>query len=300
MLLSDKAKQLVIEKYGDQHEHRLQHVFGVAEMASFLAKKYGVDEEKALIAAYMHDYAKYDDPSEAIGILTDKEIEECEKYPFLYHAYLSAEAYLANIGNDMEIYNAIKYHVFGRPHMSLLEAIIMIADYTEKNREYPTCIECRKILLDGDMDLAIYKSLEYTIAHCKENNESAHPMQLLVLKEYEMKSKKLKLEDVIVDSLGKVKAKNIVIYDSEGRNPFYDKIIISSVDSMRQCSAAIKYIEEDLSINNYKVRSIDGKDSAWVLIDCYDVIVSIFEREEREHFDIDKLYMDYPKRIIEE
>ena len=44
----------------------------------------------------------------------------------------------------MEIYNAIKYHVFGRPKMSLLEAIIMIADYTEENREYDTCIECRK------------------------------------------------------------------------------------------------------------------------------------------------------------
>lgn len=300
MLLSDKAKQLVIEKYGSQHEKRLQHVFGVAEMASFLAKKYGLDEEKALIAAYMHDYCKYDDPSEAIGVLTDKEIDECEKYPFLYHAYLSAEAYLANLGNDMEIYNAIKYHVFGRPHMSLFESIIMIADYTEKNREYDTCKECRKILLDGDLDLAIYKSLEYTIAHCKENNESAHPMQILVLNEYKMKSMKLKIEDVITESLKKVKAKNIVIYNSEGRNPFYDKIIISSVDSQRQCNAAIKYIGEDLSINNYKVRSIDGKDSSWVLIDCFDAIVSIFEKEERTHFDIDKLYMDYPKQIVEE
>ena len=76
-------------------------------MASFLAKKYGVDEEKALIAAYMHDYAKYDDPSEAIGILTDKEIEECEKYPFLYHAYLSAIFFKKLVADDDEIYNAI-------------------------------------------------------------------------------------------------------------------------------------------------------------------------------------------------
>ena len=300
MQLSNKAKELVIEKYGKNHEKRLNHVFGVAEMASFLAKKYNVDEEKALSAAYMHDYAKYDDPSEAIGVLSDKEIEECEKYPFLYHAYLSAEAYLKYLGNDMEIYNAIKYHVFGRPHMSLLEAIIMIADYTEKNREYDTCIECRKILLDGNFELAIYKSLEYTIAHCKENNELPHPQQLLVLEEYKKKSMKLSLEDAIIDSLGKVKAKDIIIYNSRERNPFFDKIIIASVDSLRQCSAAIKYLEDDLALYNYKIRKIEGKDSPWVLIDCYDVMVSIFQREEREHFDIDKLYMDYPKKLIEE
>ena len=300
MQLSNKAKELVIEKYGKNHEKRLNHVFGVAEMASFLAKKYNVDEEKALIAAYMHDYAKYDDPSEAIGVLDDKEIEECEKYPFLYHAYLSAEAYLKYIGNDMEIYNAIKYHVFGRPHMSLLEAIIMIADYTEKNREYDTCIECRKILLDGNFELAIYKSLEYTIENCKKNGELPHPKQLMVLEEYKKKSMKLSLDDAIVDSLGRIKAKDIIIYDSRERNPFYDKIIIASVDSLRQCSAVTKYLEDDLALHNYKIRKIEGKDSPWVLVDCYDVMVSIFQKEEREHFDIDKLYMDYPSRIIAE
>ena len=299
MQLSDKAKQLVIEKYGDSHEHRLKHVFGVAKMAEYLAEKYGVDKEKALTAAYMHDYAKYDDPAEAIGVLTDKEIEECEKYPFLYHAYLSAEAYLSLLGNDMEIYNAIKYHVFGRPKMSLLEAIIMIADYTEENREYDTCIECRKILLDGDFNLAIYKSLEYTVAHCKEEGKIAHPEQLLVLDEYKKKSKKMSLEGVIVDSIGRVKASNITIYDTKEKSPFYDEMIIASVDSVRQCSAAIRYLVDDLALHNYKIRAVEGKDTPWVLIDCYDIVLSIFQRDERSHYDIDKVYMDYPKRIIE-
>jgi HD superfamily phosphohydrolase YqeK len=47
MQLSDKAKELVINKYGKDHEKRLKHVFGVAKMAEYLADKYGVDKEKA-------------------------------------------------------------------------------------------------------------------------------------------------------------------------------------------------------------------------------------------------------------
>ncbi len=300
MQLSDKAKELVTIKYGEAHQKRLRHVLGVAKMAAYLAEKYGVDKEKALTAAYMHDYCKYDDPSEAIGKLDDKDIDECEKYPFLYHAYLSAEAYLDLVGNDMEIYNAIRYHVFGRPHMSLLEAIIMIADYTEENREYETCIECRNILLNGDFDKAIYKSLEYTIANCKEKGEEPHPKQLLVLEEYKKKAMKLSLEDLIIDNLGRVKAKDIVVYDTKEKNPFYDKMIVASVDSIRQCSAVVRYLEDDLSLNNYRIRSVEGKESPWVLVDCYDVVLSIFQKDERIHYDIDKVYMDFPKRVVEE
>lgn len=186
MLSSSEARNIVIEKYNNNHMDRLTHIFGVAEMAEYLAKKYGVDPEKALIAGYLHDYAKYDDPNEAIGMLSDEDLNECMKYPFLYHAYMSAYFYKKIAGDDYdeEIFLAIRNHVFGRVGMTPLEEIVMIADYTEKNRKYPTCIECRKILLDGNKDLAIFKALGYTIEHCKKKGEVAHPEQVLVYKEY--------------------------------------------------------------------------------------------------------------------
>ena len=188
MQLSDKAKALVEEKYKDGHKKRLEHIFGVAEMAEFLAKRYNVDVEKAKVAAYMHDYSKYDDPKDALGILKEEEIKECQEYPFLYHAYLSAEAYKRLMDFDIDIYNAIKYHVFGRPNMSILEAIIMIADYTEKNRVYPSCIEVRKILVDdNNLNLAIYESLVRTIDFELKEGHKAHPMQIKVKEEYKRK-----------------------------------------------------------------------------------------------------------------
>ena len=188
MLLSDKARNLVIEKYKNGNNHRLNHILGVAEMASILAKKYNCDVEKALIASYMHDYSKYDDPKDALGILTEEEIKECEEYPFLYHAYLSAQAYKRLMDFDIDIYNAIKYHVFGRPNMSMLEAIIMIADYTEMNRVYPSCIEVRKILVDdNNLNLAIYESLKRTIEFEESLGHKAHPLQIKVKEEYKRK-----------------------------------------------------------------------------------------------------------------
>jgi ribosome-associated protein len=76
-------------------------------------------------------------------------------------------------------------------------------------------------------------------------------------------------------------------------------MIIASVDSVRQCCAAIRYLVDDWALHNYKIRAVEGKDTPWVLIDCYDIVLSIFQRDERSHYDIDKVYMDYPKKIIE-
>lgn len=188
MQSSDLALKLVKEKYQGGNQKRLNHILGVAKMASYLAKLYGVDINKALTAAYMHDYCKYDDFSDADKVLTKEEYAECKEYPFLFHAYLSAYKYKELIGSDLDIFNAIYNHVFGRCGMSLLEAIIMVSDFTEENREYDSCIECRKLLLETkDLNLGVYKSLELTIAHLKKENLSIHPRQLEVFNEYKRK-----------------------------------------------------------------------------------------------------------------
>ena len=106
------------------------------------------------------------------------------------------------------------------------------------------------------------------------------------------------LEEVIIECLGKVKAHDIVIYDTKDKSPFYDKMIIASVSSDRQASGILNYLEEMLIENNYKIRNVEGKESSWVLIDMYDIILSIFTDSEREFFDIDKIYMEYPKNIV--
>jgi len=184
MELLEKTRNLLLEHYKNGNSDRLNHIFGVEEMAAYLAKIYNVDEQKARIAALMHDYCKYDDYKKIEEMLTEDEIVECRYYPFLYHAYGSAYTYKKLIGDDNDIFNAIYNHVFGRCGMSKLEEIIMISDYTEKNRKYEDCIKAREILLKGNLYEAIVYSLEHTMLHVVKNGENPHPRQLAVYNEY--------------------------------------------------------------------------------------------------------------------
>jgi ribosome-associated protein len=108
----------------------------------------------------------------------------------------------------------------------------------------------------------------------------------------------MSLEEIIVDCLEKVCAKDILVYDTKERSPFYDEMILASVDSNRLASSVIAYFEDECAKNGFDVRSIEGRESAWVLIDCHSVIVSIFTKEEREHFAIEKIYMDVPVKKV--
>lgn len=186
MLFLGKIKKMVkkqFEKSG--HFDRYAHTLGVVKMAKALAKEYHVCPRKAMLAAYLHDYCKYTKEEEISKLLNDKDQEECQNYPVLYHSYGSAEFYKKEIGKEEEIYQAIRNHVFGRVGMSRLEEIILISDYTEENRTYPSCIHCREILLSGNLNQAIYESTASTIDFLKKKNLTPHPLQLEVLKYYE-------------------------------------------------------------------------------------------------------------------
>ena len=109
----------------------------------------------------------------------------------------------------------------------------------------------------------------------------------------------MNLEEILIDCVKKVRGEDIYIYDMMNRSPFYDKMIIASVDSLRQANAVVSYIEDSFKDTDYKIRNVEGGNTDWVLIDCYDIILSVFTKEERNHFSIDKIYMDYPHKVIE-
>ena len=108
----------------------------------------------------------------------------------------------------------------------------------------------------------------------------------------------MNLEEVIVNALGKVKASNIIAFDTKEKSPFYDEMIIASVSSLRQATAVTTYLKEDVEEAGFKVRSIEGRETGWVIVDCYDILVSIFTEEEREHFNIEKIYLDVPSKTL--
>ena len=154
-------------------EKRFHHTLGVVDSASRLAKINGVDEYKAMLAAYLHDVTK------DLDINKQKEIissyfgkDKCDKYPAeLYHA-LTAYVYVKEELKivDEDILNAIMYHPMGRKNMTILEQIIFVADYVEDTRKYEACIKARNVAYNSLIDAVILK-LEHLTLHM-DNNEA--------------------------------------------------------------------------------------------------------------------------------
>ncbi len=300
MLSVVEIEQLVRKKYEQNGRlDRLNHIWGVVKMALFLAERYQVDPIKTQIAAYLHDYYKYESVEEMEQVIRKEDLEECRRYPFLAHAYASAESYKSLGGKDEEIYQAIRNHVFGRPGMSRLEEIILIADFTEEGRIYPACIQTRKTLLDGYLNEAIWESTAFTIDFVSKKGLAVHPIQVAVLNYYEpLREKKKTLKEVVTEVLGKIKAQHVICYDMRGYSPFYDEMILCTVQALPQSTAAVRYMKEECDKNGFAVRSIEGVDTPWVIIDCYSLVCCLFTEEERQRFALDKLYLDLPHQLL--
>ncbi len=149
---------------------RYEHTLRVVQCSEKLAKSYGADLEKARLAAFLHDSAKFPskekifDMSKALGLLDD-EIYFYNKE--ILHASLAAKIARDKYAiRDEDILNAISYHTTGRANMSLLEKIIFMADYIEPSRDFEGIEKIRDLTfkdLDKSLLLALNSNLKFLL-----------------------------------------------------------------------------------------------------------------------------------------
>jgi len=96
------------------------------------------------------------------------------------------------------------------------------------------------------------------------------------------------------------KAENIDILKVEGLTVIADYFVICSANSDKQVRAVARSVDEKLSEKEIEPRRIAGMDDArWVLMDYADVIVHIFQKSEREYYDLERLWADAEKILRE-
>ncbi|KXG74625.1 hypothetical protein AN618_22210 [Fervidicola ferrireducens] len=159
-------------------QKRFAHTLGVMETAVALAKRFGVDEEKAELAAMVHDCAKDIPEVEQLnlvrefGILLD-EISMVETA--LVHAPLGAALAKIKYGiEDPGILRAVKVHTTGDPKMTPLDKVIFLADYIEPGRNFPGVDRLRKVAFE-DLDEAVIMACDSTIKYVIEGGRLLHP-----------------------------------------------------------------------------------------------------------------------------
>ena len=92
------------------------------------------------------------------------------------------------------------------------------------------------------------------------------------------------------------KARDINIIDIAEKSGFADYFVIASAGSARQISALCDEVEDGLAKENIFLDHKEGKEeTGWVLLDYGDVIVNVFSAEQRDHYQIEKVWIDCPQ-----
>lgn len=180
-----KIEEAVKEKFAGNK--RLKHIYGVRDMALKLGKMLNLDLEKLEIAALLHDYSKYDPIEKQIDDINDSEIvNRFKDSKAIYHAYAAANLVQKEFGiKDEIIINAIRYHVYGRLHMNYYEKVLVLADYTEENRTYDSCVRVRNLIDKYPFDYVIYQCEKEMINALDKVGIKPKEEQYLILKELE-------------------------------------------------------------------------------------------------------------------
>ncbi|MCM3785765.1 ribosome silencing factor [Neobacillus mesonae] len=101
------------------------------------------------------------------------------------------------------------------------------------------------------------------------------------------------LLQMTIDAADDKKAMNIVALDLRGISLVADYFVICHGNSDTQVQAIATEVRKRAQEKNVKINGIEGMDSArWVLMDLGDVVVHVFHRDEREYYNIERLWSD--------
>lgn len=99
--------------------------------------------------------------------------------------------------------------------------------------------------------------------------------------------------EIVNSALEDKKGEDITNIDIRDISIVTDYLVIASGNNSNQVQAMADNVMEQMEKNGYNKRGMEGYDTAnWVLIDFEDVIVHIFDKENRMFYDLERLYAD--------
>lgn len=141
---------------------RREHSYRVALLAGRRARSFHLSEEKALLAAALHDCAKNLPPNDPLleGFVPPEGVPEPVMHQFS-GAFLAERVFGIS---DEEILDAIRYHSSGKEDMSPLGMLVYLADLLEEGRTFEGAEELRR-LFSEDLETCMLAALEHQIAY---------------------------------------------------------------------------------------------------------------------------------------
>ena len=103
------------------------------------------------------------------------------------------------------------------------------------------------------------------------------------------------------DAADDKKAEDIDVLNVQGLTVIADYFVLCSANSDKQVRAVARAIEDKLAEKGIEPKRMAGmNDAKWVLIDYADVIVHVFQKRERDYYDLERLWSDAEKILRQE
>lgn len=114
------------------------------------------------------------------------------------------------------------------------------------------------------------------MTHNRNNKEASKELAALAIKALEDK-----------------KAEDIRIIDISNVSVLADYFLIANGSNRSQIQSLADHVEEQLGKAGTPVRQIEGYDTAnWILLDFGDIIIHIFDKENRLFYDLERIWRD--------
>ena len=116
-----------------------------------------------------------------------------------------------------------------------------------------------------------------------------------------MQNTSKEMTKLAVTALEDKKAENIKIINIETVSSLADYFIIAGGSNRNQVQARCDNVEETLGRAGYTQCKIEGYESAnWILMDYGDLVIHLFDEENRLFYDLERIWRDGKTVTVEE
>ena len=102
-----------------------------------------------------------------------------------------------------------------------------------------------------------------------------------------------KMAALAIKALEDKKAEDITVIDISEISVLADYFVIAGGNNVNQLQTLSDTVEETLERAGYPLKQVEGYQSAnWILLDFRDIIVHIFDKENRLFYDLERIWCD--------
>ena len=109
------------------------------------------------------------------------------------------------------------------------------------------------------------------------------------------------MAQLVCRALDEKKGRDIKVVDIHDVSVIADYFVIASGSNQNQVQAMVDNVEEQLGRADFEPKQVEGvRNSSWILMDYGDVIVHVFDEENRLFYDLERIWRDGKTLDMEE